>query len=194
MTMLAEVPFLAETNWVDLVALGVVLVFFVWGAVRGFLLQLAGLAVLVGSILLASVISVPLGRWIHGRWPSLEMISAKWICFVLFFLCFLFLGMAIARRIRGALEKAKVLAYDRLLGGLLGGVKGLLVVIVVVYGLRALLLERGAPPKGLSADLERSRTMQVARWSKEKVLVFLPRGARSWVRQHTDPVDRRPPG
>ena len=189
MPFLAEVPFIRETNWIDYVALGVVVFFFLWGAVRGLMLQLAGLGVLIGSLLLASLVSKPIGVWILGKFSGLTMGVARWVGFAIMLLVFLAVGMALAHALRKVLQAKKALGYDRLFGGLLGGLKGFLIVVVVVYAIQSLTYSEDEPPSGISAQIEISRTMEVSRWAKRRVLPFLPPGAKDWVIRHTDAVD-----
>ena len=89
--------------------------------------------------------------------------------------------------LKESLQRAKVLAYDRLLAGLLGAIKGLLILIVLVYAFLAFSKgQDGEKVQGVSGDIVESQTMRVADWSTEKILVFLPQDMRKWVGKHTD--------
>lgn len=184
--MLAEVILGVETNWVDITSLVILLGFFIYGAVRGFLIQLAGIAVLVGALILGGVLSTGVGQWMHERWETLNPITARWIAFVTIGLLVLIIGTWLARMLKGALKRAQVLAYDRLLGGLLGGLKGLIILVVLVYVFLAFSQNKDDEKiQGISKDIVESRTMRIAEWSTEKVLVFLPQDMREWVSDHT---------
>ena len=51
------------TNWVDVVAIIFLVLYVIFGVVRGFMFQLFGIVVLVGSLVLASFTCGPLGAW-----------------------------------------------------------------------------------------------------------------------------------
>jgi len=161
-------------NWVDLLCIALLGAFLVYGVIRGFMLQLLGIVVLVGCALLATFLSKPLGQWLAVRWGTLTPVHAKWMAFVFVFLVSLALGTALSHLIRKSLEKAKMLAYDRLLGGVLGVVKGgLLAVILIQVALNFTLPDEGGP-YGISKAIIQSQSGNIARWSTEKILVFLP--------------------
>ena len=165
----------SATNWVDMVGLALVLCLFIYGVVRGFMLQLAGLLVLVGSLVLATFLSPPAGDFVTTKvWKELPEATAKYACFVVILLIGLGIGRAISHFIRAALEKAKLLAYDRLLGGVVGIAKGVLVVMIVVLGIVNLLYSPGEEPSGPVADVLASRSAYAAKWTAEKVRVLLP--------------------
>jgi membrane protein required for colicin V production len=160
-------------NWVDLICLAILGAFLVYGVVRGFMIQLLGIGVLIGSVLLASLFCRPLGRFLYGKWPSLGAETAKWVAFGILFIVTLAVGTALAHLLKGSLSKAKMLAYDRLLGAGLGLAKGwILAVIVIQFALN--LTYAGGEPTGLAKDIVESRSGRIARWSTEKIFVFLP--------------------
>lgn len=174
----------AGLHWVDTVSILVLFGFLVYGVVKGFMLQLAGIAVLIGSLLLASFLSDGLGSWLNSEFPTLSPTSAKYICFFVILVVALGIGTALSHLVRKGLERAKVLAYDRLLGGVLGVVKGgLLIIVLLQVGLNLLLPDEGPAPK-LARDLLRSRTADVAAWSTDKILVFLPRDMSRKLRRY----------
>ena len=172
-------------NWVDVVALVFLVFYFIHGLVRGFMLQLLGIVVLVASLILASVLCGPLGALIQSKWNSPQASVPIYIAFIAVLLISLTIGMLIARRLKNVLEKAKALAYDRLLGGVVGVVKGVLLIVVLINLLGYFVL----PPdlegaEGLSASVLESRTMGVSKWATAKVLVFLPEDM-AWVEEKT---------
>ena len=173
--MIAEVELGAALNWVDFVSLVLLAGFFIYGVVRGFMLQLAGIVVLVLAIVAASIVSDPLGQWLKGKFPDLPFTAAKYICFGIVFVVAAGIGMGLSHLLRGGLEKAKVLAYDRLLGGALGLVKAALILILITQLTLHWSLREDEEPPGIPKDLVTSKTGQAVKWSSEKILVFLPK-------------------
>ena len=133
--MIAETAELSGSvlNWVDLICLAVLGAFLVYGVIRGFMIQLLGIGVLIGSAVLASLLSRPLGSFLHGKWESLGVDTAKWVAFGILFIVTLAIGTALAHLLKGSLSKAKMLAYDRLLGGAVGLVKGWILAVILIY-------------------------------------------------------------
>ncbi|MHC4471056.1 MAG: CvpA family protein [Planctomycetota bacterium] len=172
------------TNWVDVIALLFLVLAIVYGVVRGFMLQLFGIVVLAGAVILACVLSGPGGAWLAGVWDLPRPQMSLYIVFIFVFLLSLLIGMFIARRVQGILAKAKVLAYDRALGGALGCIKGLLLIVVLINLLGYFVLppEQGVA-EGASADVLESQTMGVSKWTTDKVLVFFPDDMRSWLEE-----------
>jgi membrane protein required for colicin V production len=171
-------------NWVDVFALLIAGGFFIYGVARGFILQLAGLVVLVGSLVLASLLSGPAGRWVHSHWPSLDADISKWLAFGIIALLGLLIGSGLSHLLRSGLEKARLLAHDRLLGGVLGALKGILLVVIILQVTLNLTLSPDQEPTGFLRVLTRSRAARVAAWTTDRVLVFLPAGMSDWVRDH----------
>ena len=67
---------------------------------------------------------------------------------------------------------------------------GVLVLVVLVYVFLAFSHNKDDEKiQGVSADIVESRTMRIAEWSTEKVLVFLPQDMRKWVADHTGHPD-----
>jgi membrane protein required for colicin V production len=184
--MLAEELFGVQTNWVDILTLVVLCAFFIYGAIRGFLIQLMGIGVLIGALIVARLLMDSAGGWMHGQWEALALRTARWIAFVVIALAILILGTWLAHMLRDVLKRAKALAFDGLLGGLLGALKGLLIIIVLLWAFLAFANRREEEKvRGISADIMESRTSRIAEWTTEKVLVFLPQDMREWVKRHT---------
>ena len=93
----------SATNWVDMVGLAVVICLFIYGVVRGFMLQLAGIIVLVASLVVATLLSPPAGEFIRAKvWSTLPMATAKYACFAVILLICLGVGRALSHLARGA--------------------------------------------------------------------------------------------
>ena len=164
------------TNWVDVVALVVLAIFFFVGFAKGFTLQLAGIVALVLSLTAATVLAPVVGDFVRTDvFKDLNPKIALYLSFLVLFLVSIGLLTWIAGMLKGALEKARILPYDRFLGGLLGVIKAALLIMVAVIGLVNLFYdkEEGADA-GFIADVVRSRSADVTRWTAENVKVFLP--------------------
>jgi len=160
-------------SWVDLVSLALLGAFLVYGVVRGFMIQLLGIGVLIGSVVLASILSRPLGGFFDRKWESLGVETAKWVAFGIILIVGLAVGTALAHLLKGSMSKAKMLAYDRLLGGAVGLVKGWILAVILIQ-LALNLTQTGGEPEGLAKSIIHSRSGRIARWSTEKIFVFLP--------------------
>ena len=160
-------------SWVDLVCLALLGAFLIYGVIRGFMIQLLGIGVLIGSVVLASILSGPLGGFFDRRWESLGLETAKWVAFGIIFIVSLAVGTALAHLLKGTLSKAKMLAHDRLLGGAVGLVKGWILAVILIQ-LALNLTQTAGEPQGLAKNIVHSRSGRIARWSTEKIFVFLP--------------------
>jgi membrane protein required for colicin V production len=121
-------------NWLDIVLLIVLAVSFVLGVLRGFIRQVVGLAAVVAGFFIAAYyhpyLADVFGRaFASGRWSNL-------IAFLLIFFGVLALGSLVgfllSKLMRGPLR-----LIDRVFGGALGLVKGILISGVIVMALLA---------------------------------------------------------
>jgi membrane protein required for colicin V production len=175
------------TNWIDLVAIAVIIVTIIHGVVRGFMLQLMGVLVLIGSLALASALGTGLGDWLGMHvFKSIPQETAHTVGFAILFVVGLGLGRALTYLLRDHLERVKLLPYDRFFGAVMGALKGAVVVIVILTLLVAFLHQdqAGKPPSGITQDVLRSRSFYVTNWAKKHLLVFLPENISNWVDRH----------
>lgn len=113
----------------DGVMLAIVLYSIFHGAMKGMAWQLAPIASLILGYLFAVPLSAVTAQW-FGE-PPLNRAFAMVTMYML-----VSLGVyLIARSLRESLEKTKLLEFDRHLGALLGGVKGVLFTVVVTIAL-----------------------------------------------------------
>jgi uncharacterized membrane protein required for colicin V production len=161
-------------NWVDLICIALAGVFLIYGILRGFMLQLLGIFVLIGSIVVAFFLSVPVGKWLLGRWDSLTPENARWIAFAGIWVVALAIGTALAHLVRGSLARLKMLAYDRLLGAVLGLAKAWLLIVLILQLALYFTAPKEGEPKGIPRAIINSQSGNIARWSTEKIFVFLP--------------------
>ncbi len=113
----------------DGVMLVIVIVCVIQGALKGMAWQLAPIASLVLGYLFAMPLSSATAQW-FGQ-PPLNRVFAMITMYML-----VSLGVyLIARSLRDSIEKMKLVEFDRHLGALLGGVKGVLFTTVATIGL-----------------------------------------------------------
>jgi len=173
-------------NWVDLLCIALIGAMLVYGVVRGFMIQLFGILVLVGSAIVASLTYRGVAGWVLGQWPDLSDQSARGIGFTVVFVLLLAAGTGLAYLLRSQMAKAKMLAHDRLLGALLGLAKGWLLAVILLQLVLNLTMPEKAEirPEGLAKAIVGSRSAAVARWSTERILVFLPQGVAERLREY----------
>lgn len=149
---------------VDMFCVLVVLLFLVLGLFSGFLKQAVRLAALLGAFLLAS----PVLGWVRGRLSGvLDVERVPWnmllpvLAWVAAYFALLLAGLLLLRVLRGAAPA--VSGPDRALGGLLGMLKGGLIVYVAVTVV--LFFEKPLESISLEAsrDLRRSRVAAVVK-------------------------------
>ncbi len=166
------------TNWVDIVAIIVVSLFFFHGVTKGFTLQLVGIVLLALSLIAATLLSESAGAWIRttNMLENLPEKTAHYLSFLVIFITALAIGSVIANLMKSVFEKASVVPYDRLFGGVLGGLKGALLIMVVVIGLVNLFYDQEEErPMGLVSDVVESRSASATRWTAEKLGILLPK-------------------
>lgn len=113
----------------DAVMLAIVFFAVIQGAWRGMAWQLAPIASLVLGYMFAVPLSASTAPW-FGE-PPLNRVFAMITMYIL-----VSLGVyLIARAMRESIERTKMVEFDRHLGALLGGVKGVLFTVVLTIGL-----------------------------------------------------------
>ena len=122
-------------NWLDIVLIVIFAVSVVSGVAKGFARQVIGLAAAVAGFLC--------GLWFYGSAGSflLPYVSHKGIAnflgFVLIFVAFLILGALVGKLLSVLLKWVGLSWLDRLLGGVFGLVRGLIIAIALVLALLA---------------------------------------------------------
>ncbi len=154
-------------NWIDGVAIAVVVYCGIKGASRGAVWQLAAVATLV----LAAVFTARLAPLVEERLPeTIDVQLRPWVAIGLVYLGLSFFVYLLAGRIRAWFEKARFLEFDRHWGAIIGAVKGTLIVITAV-ALVAITVPKAR------VDIRRSRSGVVAKFAVEKLLPLMP----DWV-------------
>ncbi len=116
----------------DLVILLALLAMFVVGYVQGLVRRLLGIAAIVFSLVLASLLRPTLGSYLAGEWTGLEPAYSLMVAFVAVFVAAavaLSIGIQITYRPAPLLTRYPVL--DEILGGILGVVQGIIILIAI---------------------------------------------------------------
>lgn len=120
------------TEWSNFDSLLVAIVFVsvVFSFLKGFTRELVSLAALVWGFLLAAWFYPPLAGTLL-RWSRNEEVAAV-TAFLIIFLLVIVLGGFLSRAAGKLVDKAGLRWFDRMLGGVLGLIRGLLVDVIVV--------------------------------------------------------------
>jgi len=152
-------------EYVDYAVLGIVVLSILVGALRGFIKEVFSLAVWAAAFLIAFQYSGALALQLENH---IELPSARTsLAFAGLFLVVLLIGGLITFLIGKLVEKTGLSGTDRLLGGLFGAIRGLILILV-------LMLVAGLTPVPQDPWWQQSRTIQslmpLAEWSAQ----FLP--------------------
>src|SRR5579884_315278 len=135
-------------NWMDWITLAIVLVSILRGTRYGALAGVVDLLVLVGAFLAAAAVYAD-GAALLRR--SLAVLAASWAAFVALVAIWIGLYVPLGLLVRWALGR-KVAAASRMVGGVLGGIRGLVLATIL------LVIVLAAPfREAIAADAARSR-------------------------------------
>ena len=160
-------------EYADYAVIGIIAVSILVGILRGFIKEAFSLAVWIAAFLVAFQYSGALAVQLEGH---IELPSARTsLAFVGLFLAVLLVGGLITFLVGKLVEKTGLSGTDRLLGGIFGGVRGLILVLV-------LMLVAGLTPVPQDPWWQQSRSIQslmpLAQWSAG----FLP----DYILEHLD--------
>jgi membrane protein required for colicin V production len=152
-------------EYVDYAILGIVVISILVGTLRGFIKEVFSLAVWAAAFLVAFQYSGALAMVLEAH---IELPSARTsLAFAGLFLSVLLIGGLITFLIGKLVEKTGLSGTDRLLGGVFGALRGLILVLV-------LMLVAGLTPVPQDPWWQQSRSIQslipLAEWSAQ----FLP--------------------
>ena len=114
--------------WYDLVILAILVYASLRGAARGLVWQLAWIVALILCFAFAESVSIALAPHIKVE-PPLN----RWIAMFVLYVGFSFASFGVARMLRGWIEKAKFVEFDRHLGGIFGFLKGVVFSLVLTF-------------------------------------------------------------
>lgn len=117
-------------NWLDAAILVVIGLFILVGALRGFIAEVLSFLTWSISFLVAWFLSGDFTGWFAGHVKDANLRSVL-VFFIVFFVTFLLMAI-VAHFVRKVWLKTSSQAADRILGGLVGFVKGAAVVVVMV--------------------------------------------------------------
>jgi len=173
---------------VDVLVLGMVAVGLIIGLMRGFLLQFTGLAAILGGLYLADRyhgrLAEVLGRLFHSE-------NTGAIAFVAIVIATVLVVALISSLCRRALEKLRLGAYDRLLGGLFGALKAGVISAGILLTFVAFAADGGSIQRAIGS----SRSAPVLWDAIGKVADLLPERMSGDVKQFLgkNPVPRASP-
>src|SRR5262245_28906275 len=171
---------------IDVIALGVIVLFFIRGMLRGFTLQLAGAIAFVAGLFVAKKLAPQIQPWI-GRWLGEKATATNhldlYASYFAVFLVFLVIVTIILYMLRAKIRSSKLASSDRLLGGVLGLAVGVLVVIVVVLAGSHFLPERA------EATLGGSYTAKYTYEAVERLTPLFPEKIHERVAKYIGPGD-----
>jgi membrane protein required for colicin V production len=181
---------LAAVNAVDIIIFVVLGLAFVYGIIRGFVLQLVGIAFLVLGIVLAGRFGPGFGARLHAWFPALGAPFDRLIAVGLILIGAIVLGRILAMVFRGVLEKLKLLSYDRMLGGVLGVLEATLIIVIVLWVL-VRIFDRTAEdekPTGVAKAIYQAKTWPLVQKATDAVLPMVPEDLKEKARQGVDAV------
>ena len=164
----------------DMVVLGIIAISMLVGAIRGFVKEAFSLAVWAAAFLVAFQYSGTLALQLENH---IELPSARnALAFSGLFLVVLLIGGLLTFLIGKLVEKTGLSGTDRLLGGVFGGIRGLVLVI-------ALMLVAGLTPVPQDPWWNSSRSIQsllpLAEWSAQ----FLPDYILEYMDMSPEPIE-----
>jgi uncharacterized membrane protein required for colicin V production len=114
-------------RWLDLVGLGIVVLFVILGAMRGLWWQLVRLLGLIASVAVARALAPRLSPQIEEWFPSFGPRVAHGLVWTMVFLTGLLLVALIGRIGRAGIETAQLGGIDRFGGAVAGALSGILI-------------------------------------------------------------------
>ncbi len=117
-------------EWPDYLILGIITISVLVGLLRGFVQETFSLAVWVAAFLIAFQLSAPLEVWLPD---SITLPSARTaMAFAGLFLSVLLVGGLLTYLVGKLVKKTGLTGTDRLMGGLFGACRGVLMVIMLI--------------------------------------------------------------
>jgi len=114
--------------WFDVIC-AVIVVLSVWrGMIKGFVWQLATIAGIILCFIFAETVSIAVAPM-----TGLEPPLSRWVSILGLYIVSSFGAFALARMVKGGLEKAKFEDYDRHLGAVFGFIKGATICLIASF-------------------------------------------------------------
>lgn len=151
--------------YVDIICLALMALLFVLGVISGFLSQIIRIAALVAACLLASPLSPYAEDLLMKKIEvdsGLGHMLSLFLAWLASYVVLILIGAIVARIIRGSSKSLKFL--DRVLGGVLGGLKGALIVYLAVC---AILVFQKPLEKFISPDYLELKGSRLAAFARD---------------------------
>ena len=117
-------------DWPDLVILATIAISLLVGALRGFVKEAFSLAVWAIAFMAAFQFSAPIAEWLE---PSISLPSARTaLAFAGLFVSVLIVGGLLTYLVGELVEKTGLTGTDRMLGGLFGAARGVILVVMMI--------------------------------------------------------------
>jgi len=167
-------------NWLDVILIAILIVTSFLGIIKGLVKQLFGLlAVIIGLILALGFYSQV--SWLYRRLVSNEVLS-HFLGFITIFLAVLCIGWLSSRTL-SKLIKGPLKLLNKVLGGGLGLLKGILVCGVVVFALLVFPISKKA--------LKESQLSPVCLQMTRAIIGLIPRELKEEFREAYQEIIRR---
>ena len=167
-------------NWLDVILIAILIVTSFLGIIKGLVKQLFGLlAVIIGLILALGFYSQV--SWLYRRLISNEVLS-HFLGFITIFLAVLCIGWLSSRTL-SKLIKGPLKLLNKVLGGGLGLLKGILVCGVVVFALLVFPISKKA--------LKESQLSPVCLQMTRAIIGLIPRELKEEFRESYQEIIRR---
>jgi membrane protein required for colicin V production len=165
-------------DWPDYLILGIIAISVLVGALRGFVKEAFSLLVWAVAFLAAFYLSGPIADWLQD---SISLPSARTaLAFAGIFIAVLLVGGLLNYLLGKLVEKTGLTGTDRLLGGVFGACRGLILVV-------ALILVAGFTPIPGDPWWSESRTVQSLLPLAEWASTFLPESILSHLDLYAPP-------
>lgn len=126
---------------------GAILAFFViLGISKGLFREIFGLVGFLGGIVAGILFTGPLSQWLAERFTSIPFIIFPIVAFLILFMIIYLLCLMLARWLRSIFEALQLGWLNKLLGGAVGGLKGAILISLLLLVLSALPIQNYLDP------------------------------------------------
>jgi len=132
---------MGNLNYLDILALLILLISVVTAVAKGLLLELLSIGSVVAGLFLAVVFYPDLARLLGGLGVPVDL-AGEFLAFVLIFIGTLIVGAIVSAFVNRALKHLHLKWIDRLLGGIFGFVRGYLINAVIFLALTAFQMKQ----------------------------------------------------
>lgn len=169
--------FFVELGAVDTIALALLLLFLIRGAVKGLVWQVAGLAGVVGGLVVARTFALDVAPKITKVIPRLseEQGLDIYTAYFLLFVGTLVVAAVLGRLLKNLIDRLRLQSFDRVLGGVFGMVKAAALIVMAVYILAVV------PSPMVRTRIAEARTGKFALEAMDKGQALFPESVRQYL-------------